>query len=204
LRKIRLARLIRGVYGVIIKDRLGLDPCLSYYLKRQEGAVKAKIGRRYKRVLFIHRNKHLCSRKPKILGEVEDVAYSTVEPCKIWTTDPLESFILNLFRNCTPRCHSPPTFVPNHSCTPPSRPSSISTNPPPATKRHFPFISRRAAMVMALATSSGTLTGRPAFVQCLRRVGEVNVVSVSPGAMAEICEFWSGKICDDARRNPMI
>jgi len=59
-------------------------------------------------------------------------------------------------------------------------------------------------MVMAFATSSGALTGRPALVQCLRRVGEVNVVFVSHGTMAEICEFWSGKICDDARRKPMI
>jgi hypothetical protein len=59
-------------------------------------------------------------------------------------------------------------------------------------------------MVMAFATSSGVLMGRPALVHSLRRVGDVKEVFVSHGAMAEICEFCRGKICDEACRKPTI
>jgi hypothetical protein len=45
-----------------------------------------------------------------------------------------------------------------------------------------------AAIVIALAISSGEFRGKPEFFHSLRSVGDVNVVSVSHGAIADICD----------------
>ena len=58
--------------------------------------------------------------------------------------------------------------------------------------------------MIALATSSGVLSGRLLFCHEERRSEGVNVVFVSHGAMAEICDSWVGKIWDEARRKPII